>query len=82
LRKNSIALKPLPGTIGQIASGVKNIERALSDFVSEDENVALLQTISGVGLITATTIRAYTDDINRDLCRMFNFVQVQERRRF
>lgn len=65
MRKNSIALKPLPGTIGQIASGVKNIERALSDFVSEDENVALLQTISGVGLITAATIRAYTDDINR-----------------
>ena len=65
MRKNSIALKPLPGTIGQIASGVKNIERALSDFVSEDENVALLQTISDVGLITATTIRAYTDDINR-----------------
>jgi transposase len=37
----------------------------LSAFVSEDGDVALLQTIPGVGLITAATIRAYTDDINR-----------------
>ena len=27
--------------------------------------MALLQTIPGVGLITAATIRAYTDDIDR-----------------
>lgn len=59
------AVKPLLGTIDQIASEVKALERVLSDLVSEDEDVALLQTIPGVGLITASTIRAYTDDINR-----------------
>ncbi|MEA2014843.1 MAG: transposase, partial [Thermodesulfobacteriota bacterium] len=42
-----------------------NQGRVLSDLISEDEDVALLQTIPGVGLITAATIRAYTDDINR-----------------
>ena len=59
------AVKPLLGTIDQIASEVKEIERVLSDLVFEDEDVALLQTIPGVGLITAATIRAYTDDIGR-----------------
>jgi len=59
------AVKPLLGTIDQIASEVKELERVLSDLVSEDEAVALLQTIPGVGLITGATIRAYTDDINR-----------------
>ncbi len=59
------AVKPLLGTIDQIASEVKGLERVLSDLVSEDEDVALLQTIPGVGIITAATIRAYTDDINR-----------------
>ena len=59
------AVKPLLGTIDQIASQVKELEGVLSAFVSEDGDVALLQTIPGVGLITAATIRAYTDDIGR-----------------
>ncbi len=59
------AVKPLLDTIDQIASEVKEIERALSDLIAADEDVALLQTIPGVGLITAATVRAYTDDINR-----------------
>lgn len=59
------AVTPLLVTIDQIASEVKVIERALSALVAADEDVALLQTIPGVGLITAATVRAYTDDINR-----------------
>jgi len=59
------AVKPLLSTIDQISSEVKEIERVLSDLVSHDEDVALLQSIPGVGLITAATIRAYTDDIDR-----------------
>jgi hypothetical protein len=51
--------------IDQISSQVKGLEKVLSDLVCEDEDVALLQTIPGVGLITAATIRAYTDDINK-----------------
>lgn len=59
------AVKPLLSTIDQIASEVKEIEGVLSDLVSHDEDVALLQSIPGVGLITAASIRGYTDDINR-----------------
>lgn len=59
------AVKPLLCTIDQIASEVKEIERVLSDLVVNDEDVAILKSIPGVGLITAATIRAYTDDINR-----------------
>ena len=33
--------------------------------MKEDEDVELLQTIPGVWMITAATIRAYTDDIDR-----------------
>jgi transposase len=59
------AVQPLLGTIDQIASQVKELEKVLSDLVHEDKDVELLRTIPGVGLITAATIRAYTDDINR-----------------
>jgi len=34
-------------------------------MVAEDEVVELLRTIPGVGLITAATLRAYIDDIDR-----------------
>ena len=59
------AVKPLLATIDQIASEIKRLEKVLAELVAEDEDVELLQTIPGVGLITAATIRAYTDDINR-----------------
>jgi transposase len=59
------AVKPLLSTIDQITSEVKEIERVLSDLVLNDEDVAILTSIPGVGLITAATIRAYTDDIDR-----------------
>lgn len=59
------AVKPLLATIDQIASEIKCLEKVLAELVAEDKDVELLQTIPGVGLITAATIRAYTDDINR-----------------
>ena len=59
------AVQPLLDTIDQIASQVKELEKVLSDLVREDKDVELLRTIPGVGLITAATIRAYTDDIKR-----------------
>ena len=59
------AVKPLLSSIDQIASEIKRLEKVLAELVAEDEDVALLKTIPGVGLITAATIRAYTDDINR-----------------
>jgi len=59
------AVKPLLETIDQIASEIKRLEDVLAKLVAEDKDVELLQTMPGVGLITAATIRAYTDDINR-----------------
>jgi len=59
------AVQPLLDTIDEVSIQVKKLEGTLSDLVCEDEDVALLKTIPGVGLITAATIRAYTDDINR-----------------
>lgn len=59
------AVKPLLETINNLTSEVKSLEKVLEQLVKEDEDVALLQSIPGVGLITASTIRAFTDDINR-----------------
>ena len=36
----------------------------LASLVAQDEDVEFLMSISGVGLITASTIRAYIDAIN------------------
>jgi transposase len=61
----ALVVKPLLDTIDQISSQVKKLEGALLDLVHDDEDVALLKTIPGVGLITAATVRAHTDSINR-----------------
>jgi len=59
------AVIPLLDTIDQVSVQVKNLEKVLAQLVENDEDVELLQTIPGVGLITAATVRAYTDDIGR-----------------
>jgi len=59
------AVKPLLASIDQLSCEIKRVEKVLAELVADDQDVALLQTIPGVGLITAATIRAYTDDINR-----------------
>lgn len=41
------------------------MEKVLESLVEKDEDVEFLKTIPGVGIITASTIRAYTDNINR-----------------
>lgn len=58
-------VEPLFETIDQLSSEVKKLEKVLKELVENDEVVKLLETIPGIGLITATTIRAYTDDISR-----------------
>jgi transposase len=58
-------VKPLLETIDRIYEEVKKLEKVLEELVKEDEDVKLLISIPGVGLITAATIRAFTDDINR-----------------
>ena len=59
------AVKPLFDTIDQFSTQVKKLEKVLEEMIACDENVELLRTIPGVGLITASTIRAYVDDIDR-----------------
>ena len=56
---------PLFETIERLSAEVKKIEAILEDKTAEDEVVQLIRTIPGAGLITATTIRAFTDDIAR-----------------
>ena len=44
---------------------VKKIERVIDEKVKNDRMVELIRTIPSAGLITAATVRAYTDDIRR-----------------
>jgi len=59
------AVKPLLDTIDQVYAEVKKLEKVLAELIKEDEDVELLKTIPGVGSITASIIRAFTDDIQR-----------------
>lgn len=58
-------VEPLFETIDYVSAEVKKLEKTLTELIENDAIVTLLQTIPGVGLITASTIRAYTDDIGR-----------------
>ncbi|MDX9810120.1 MAG: IS110 family transposase [Sphaerochaetaceae bacterium] len=59
------AIASLFETIDQLDALVKRQTQLLQTLVAEDEDVALLMSIPGVGIITASTIRAYVDDIRR-----------------
>lgn len=59
------AVDPLFETIDRLTAQVKKIEAVLEELTAEDKVVGLIQTIPGAGLITASTIRAYLDDIDR-----------------
>jgi transposase len=48
-----------------LSAELKRLEDVLSKMAAEDEDVKLLMSMPGMGLITASTIRAYTDDIRR-----------------
>jgi transposase len=58
-------VKPLLEIIDGLEKQVKELERILSSLVEEDRVVELIQSIPGAGLITAASIRAYIDDIQR-----------------
>lgn len=62
---NGLVVHPLFETIDLLAEQVKKIEKELEALVEKDRAVELLRSIPGCGLITAATIRAYTDDIKR-----------------
>ena len=60
-----LVVQPLFDTIESLEFNVKHIEDELEKITELDNMVKLLQTIPGCGKISAWTIRAYTDDINR-----------------
>jgi transposase len=59
------AVKPLLETIDRVDQEVKKLEKLLTQRVDGDRVVELLMTIPGTGVITASTVRAYVDDISR-----------------
>lgn len=44
---------------------IKAVEKQLQEMVKGNETVALLQTVPGIGFLGATTIAAYTEDMDR-----------------
>jgi transposase len=63
--KNGLVAQPLFDTIENLEKNIQSIEKELAGLAEGDRMVALLLTIPGCGQISAWTIRAYTDDINR-----------------
>lgn len=59
------AVEPLFETIDRLHAEVKKLEKIISEKTAEDPVVKLLCSIPGAGLITASTIRAFIDDIDR-----------------
>jgi len=59
------AVDPLFETIDRLSAEVKKLSTIIEEQTADDPVVQLIRTIPGAGLITASTIRAYVDDIRR-----------------
>ena len=59
------SLKVILDSLDEIQKQIKTIEAQLEKMTAEDKNRELLQTMTGVGVISATTIAAYTKDMSR-----------------
>lgn len=59
------SLKVMLDILDNLSEGIKKVENQIADMVKENKDVELLKTIPGVGPINATTIAAYTSDIER-----------------
>ena len=59
------SLKVILDSLDEMHKQIKAIEAQLEKMTAEDRNRELLQTMTGVGVISATTIAAYTKDIGR-----------------
>lgn len=58
-------LKVLLETVTMLDKQVKELEDLIDEFTEGDEDVGILESIPGVGKITASTIKAYVGDISR-----------------
>ena len=59
------SLKVTLDILDEICEQVKRIESQIEEMTKENETVELLMTMPGVGFVGATTIAAYTNDIER-----------------
>ena len=59
------SLKVILDSLDEMYKQIKAIEAQLEEMTAEDKNRELLQTMTGVGVIGATTIAAYTKDMSR-----------------
>lgn len=59
------SLKVTFDILDEICDQVKRIESQIQEMTKENEAVELLMTMPGVGFVGATTIAAYTNDIER-----------------
>jgi len=58
-------VKPLLEIIDRLSEEVKKLEEVLIGLVKGDRAVEVVMSIPGAGIITASTVSAYVDDINR-----------------
>ena len=59
------SLKVMLKILDDLSAEIKDIEKHLEEMVESNEDVELLMTIPGIGINTATTIAAYTEDLER-----------------
>ena len=59
------SLKVMLQIIDDLSEEIKRVEAQLAEMVKENEDVELLMSIPGIGINTATTIAAYTENLER-----------------
>ena len=59
------SLKVMLQIIDDLSEEIKRVEAQLAEMVKKNEDVELLMSIPGVGINTATTIAAYTENLER-----------------
>jgi transposase len=59
------SLKVMLEILDELAAQIKSIEEQLEEMVKDNEDVALLKTVPGIGKITAATIASYTENLER-----------------
>lgn len=59
------SLKVMLKILNDLSEEIKEIEKNLEEMVAKNEDVELLMTVPGIGMNTATTIAAYTEELER-----------------
>ena len=59
------SLKVMLKILDDLSAEIKGIEKLLEEMVASNEDVALLMTVPGIGINTATVIAAYTAELER-----------------